>query len=73
MNMHDRIYEQIKAICEHGDSLAEEGQYSQAMSLYEEALQLVPNPKYDWEASTWPYVALGDAAFLNRDYILLLL
>ena len=60
MNMEDEIYDRIVELCEEGDELVEEDCYPEAIIRYEAALELVPNPKYIWEASTWIYTALGD-------------
>ena len=36
--------------------------------MYLEALYLVPEPKYNWAASTWIYTALGDTCYINGDF-----
>lgn len=57
--------EQIKSLCAAGDSLANDAKYQQAIEEYNKAWELVPNPKNEWEASTWILVAIADAAFLG--------
>jgi len=68
MELDDHIYSRVVALAEDGDKLAENQQFGSATSKYEEALNLLPEPKTDWEAATWLYVALGDALFNQRQY-----
>ena len=68
MNMEDEIYDRIVELCEEGDELVEEDCYPEAIIRYEAALELVPNPKYIWEASTWIYTALGDVYLLQSQF-----
>lgn len=62
------IYERIVAIAEQGDALAEQSAYKAAIAKYNEAWQAIPEPKSDWEASTWLLAAIGDACFLGGYY-----
>lgn len=61
-------YDQIILLSELGDDLIEESKFREAISKYELALRLVPNPKEDFEASTWLYVAIGDALLYDKQY-----
>ena len=51
-----------------GDALAEDGDYHRAVATYVRALEMLPEPRNDWEASTWLLVAIGDANFLAQQY-----
>lgn len=68
MEMDDTLYEQIQALCAQGEELLDEGDTDAAMSRYKAALELVPAPKTDWEASTWIYTAMGDTLFMLGDF-----
>ncbi|MER2169627.1 MAG: hypothetical protein ABS938_03230 [Psychrobacillus psychrodurans] len=68
MELDDKIYAQIIRLCEEGDSLIDEEEFDKAIEKYSNALELVPLPKTDWEASTWIFTALGDTYFINEDY-----
>ncbi|XVN16207.1 hypothetical protein QZH47_09475 [Pseudomonas corrugata] len=57
------LHESIKDLCGSGDQLAEEGRYEDAIAKYNSAWQLVPDPKNEWEASTWILAAIADALF----------
>ena len=62
------VYDKIAALCEKGDSLADDGELEQAIEVYWDAYDLVPTPKAEWEATTWILVAIGDAYFWLEDY-----
>lgn len=68
MELEDKVYEKIVKLCERGDFLAEQEKYDEAVKIYLEALELVPFPKEDWEASTWIYTAIGDSYYMNENY-----
>lgn len=68
MELQDELYEEISSLCSEGDELVESSRYDEALNLYRRALNLVPNPKNIWEASTWIYTALGDTCFIKEDY-----
>lgn len=59
----DEIYTKIEKWSEEGNNFFEREQFTQALGKYEAALQLVPEPKLDWEASTWLYTSIGDVHF----------
>ncbi len=63
-----QTYTKIEELCRQGDGLAENENYSGALDKYWQAYDLVPEPKNDWEATTWILTAIGDANFMNADY-----
>lgn len=64
----DKTHKKITSLSKKGDSLAEKGNYPDALSKYWEAFDLVPEPKTKWDASTWLFAAIGDANFLGGDF-----
>jgi len=64
----DSVHDEIKRLCAIGDRHAEARAFSNALTNYWEAWDLLPEPKTDWEAATWILVAIGDANFLGADY-----
>ncbi|WP_443944868.1 tetratricopeptide repeat protein [Pedobacter sp. AW1-32] len=68
MELSDDIYDKITSLSEQGDEYASREQFTSALKLYEEALALVPEPKTDWEAATWLYVAIGDAWYNKQHF-----
>ena len=59
------IYDRVKALSAEGDALAGASQFEAAIAKYNEAWALIPEPKGDWNASTWLLAAIGDACFLG--------
>ena len=45
--LDDEIYSRIVQLCQAGDTLAEQGDYSQALEKYQEAFDLIPDPFTD--------------------------
>ena len=69
IELKDEIYNNILELTETGDEYYEEGELKKAEKAYLEALELLPEPKYDWEAGTWIYTALGDVYLEEQDYL----
>ena len=60
-----RVHQRVQELSVQGDAFAEQGNYDAAINKYNEAWLAIPDPKNDWEASTWLLVAVGDACFLG--------
>ena len=60
--------DQLDEFCQQGNAHIEEGEYYEAILCFVEGLKIIPEPKTDWEATTWLLTAIGDAYFLNEDY-----
>lgn len=67
MELDDDVYDKITALSEKGNELINTDQFDAAVVKFNEALDLLPEPKTDWKASTWLYAAIGDALFLKGD------
>jgi tetratricopeptide (TPR) repeat protein len=66
--MDDATHAWLSDLCAEGDALAEQGQYDEALVCYGQAWGLIPEPKENWNASTWVLAAIGDACFLKNDF-----
>ena len=62
------VHDRIKALAAEGDALAKRGKLEEAIAQYNAAWQLVPEPKTEWEASTWLLAAIGDACLTGGYY-----
>lgn len=62
------LHTQITKLCADGDKEAARGEYKAAIAEYNKAWKLIPEPKNDWEASTWILAAIGDVCFLGGFY-----
>lgn len=54
-------HERVVALAEDGDNLADNNAPADAARSYVQALELLPQPRYQWEAALQLYTALGDA------------
>lgn len=63
-----KTHSAIAQLSQKGDSYAENGDYPRALAAYWQAFDLIPEPKTDWEATTWVLAAIGDANFLGNDF-----
>lgn len=63
MELSNDIHDKVTALSQEGDRLADNGDYRAAVEHYIEALDLLPEPKTEWDACTWLLVAIGDANF----------
>ncbi len=59
---------EIDRLCAQGDAHADQDRFPDALALYWQAWDLLPEPKIDCDAATWILAAVGDANFLGRDY-----
>lgn len=66
--MPPHIYEQVEALSEAGNELADADDFDGAIARFNEALQLLPEPARNWEASTWLYASIGDMYYFKGDY-----
>lgn len=66
--LNSEIFGKINQLCDSGDEAADNGNYSEAMKHYRAAWKLLPDPKQQWEASTWILAAMGDVHFLGGKF-----
>ncbi len=66
--MDRKLKRQIDRYAETGDELLAEEMYENAIVQFNNALELIPEPKMLYEESTWVYAALGDCYFFINDF-----
>jgi tetratricopeptide (TPR) repeat protein len=66
--LDDKLYEEIKQLSKVGDDCFGNGEVESAVLKYKEALALLPQPVYEWEAATWLFSAIGDAYWELKDF-----
>lgn len=64
----DEMQAQINRLCAEGDAHADLDRFPDALALYWQAWDLLPEPKIACSAATSILAAIGDANFLGRDY-----
>ena len=55
----EEIYQQILVLSEAGDDKQLEGDRQGAVDAWRAAIELVPEPKTIWDASSWLYGSIG--------------
>lgn len=66
--MEDYIYDKIVELSRIGDSFVDSGRFDAAIEKYEAAVNLLPEPVEQWEATGWLYAAIGDAYMFKKNY-----
>lgn len=61
-------YQHIDDLCELGNESMNHCRFTEAINHFQAALEILPEPKENWEASGWIYSAIGDAYFLLNNY-----
>ena len=68
MRMNKRLYKKIDEISELGDFYLDIDEYDKALEQYNKALELIPEPKHQCEASALLYVSIGDTYYYKEMY-----
>ena len=66
--LDEATFQALTRLSEEGNNWFEEGKYPEALEHYRRALQMIPKPLEEWEASTWVLAGIADCLFLMRDY-----
>jgi tetratricopeptide (TPR) repeat protein len=59
------LYKDITLLSEHGNALSDAGRFEDAVTVFRQAWQLLPEPRDQWDAAAWLLVAIGDGLFLQ--------
>lgn len=68
MELEKNIHKKIKQYCKIGDAMVEKQKYDEAIDYYIKAKELLPEPIYVWEASSWIFTAIGEVYFIVENY-----
>lgn len=68
MELSDELYVRVEELSETGNEAMENEDYAKAISCFQKALDILPEPKEDWEAYLWLAGSIGDAYFMMRNY-----
>lgn len=67
--MNPQTQDQIDVFCNKGDDHLNAGDFDDALVAFQNAADLIPNPKENWPQSTWIFTAIGETYFFKEDYI----
>jgi tetratricopeptide (TPR) repeat protein len=68
MELADNIYEEITELSEQGNQALDTQRYVEALTHFEAALALLPEPKTEWDAYTWLKASMADVYFHQNDF-----
>jgi tetratricopeptide (TPR) repeat protein len=68
MTLSPEVSSRLDALAEEGNALSDSGKRDSAIGKWNQALNLIPEPKTDWEATTWLYASIGDAYYAQRKF-----
>ncbi len=68
-DLSDELYDLIVLDLENGDQAMEKSKFQDALNYYLQALEKVPNDKFQWEISLHVFTALGDCYFNLKDFV----
>jgi tetratricopeptide (TPR) repeat protein len=66
--LSDEISEKIDKLAIEGNAIFEEEKYVKAIDVFQEGLNLIPEPKENYEASLWFLVGIGEAYWFLDEY-----
>jgi tetratricopeptide (TPR) repeat protein len=66
--LDEALYQQITYLSERGNAFMDAGAPASAAGMFERAMDLLPEPKTEWEAATWLNASIGDALFAQEQY-----
>lgn len=62
------VLEKIVELSEKGNDYMDEEDLSAAVDVWEDALELIPEPRNQYGESVWLFASIGDAYFLQDDF-----
>jgi len=66
--LSDKDYDRIEKLSEQGNNLVDEDDFEGAINKFRQALDIVPSPKENFEASLWLYSSIGDMYLFTEEY-----
>lgn len=66
--MNEEIEDKLDELSELGNTEMDNENFIEAIKYYKQALDIIPQPKDEYEASGWLYASIGDAYFFIDEY-----
>ncbi|WP_175963899.1 tetratricopeptide repeat protein [Burkholderia pyrrocinia] len=63
-----KIQDELDALSEQGNVLCDASKFDEAIQRWSAALELLPEPRVDWEAYTWLSASIGDAQYQLEEF-----
>ncbi len=68
MEMDDSVYARLTHLTELGNERYDAEAYASAIVIWQQAIELLPEPKSKWEAALWLHASIADAQFLQGNF-----
>ncbi|SHE60205.1 tetratricopeptide repeat protein [Pedobacter caeni] len=68
LELTEEQQELLDKYCEEGNEEMDKENFSAAIAAFNKALDVLPQPKDDWEATAWISASIGDAYFSEKKY-----
>lgn len=68
MQLAESIFNDIQDLADQGNWALDEGRAEEAISLWQQALGLLPPPVHKWQAAFWFYASIGQAYYQLQRY-----
>ena len=69
MELEGDIYRKVTRLSERGNKCMEAEEWDKAINIFDEALELLPEPKNQWDAALWLNASIGDACFMKENFV----
>ena len=66
--LSDEVHKRVSLLAEVGSQLFDHANYKEAIEKWNAGLDLLPQPKTDWDAAMWLYASVGDAFFQQGNF-----
>lgn len=67
-SIDNKKYHKILELSKKGERAFKNKAYENAIEFYNEAINLIPYPVFDWDAATWLYTAIGDCFYFQKKF-----
>ena len=68
MQLDGAVYTAISDLADQGNIAMDQGQYQEAILLWEEALHYLPEPVTQWQAAFWLYASMAEGYYQLEDF-----
>lgn len=64
----EAVYPEIEVLSKEGNQAIEDDNLDYAIECFQNALNLIPEPREEFSSTTWLYAGLGDVYFIQDEY-----
>jgi tetratricopeptide (TPR) repeat protein len=68
IELSDEVLEQIESLSEEGNEFFDDEDFEKAITVWKQALALIPNPQNTYAETLWLETSIGDAYFMMQNH-----